>query len=196
MLLCDVIEEQKAQVDLKKRRENLTKEIDLQWEELEKQKMLEYDEILREKLEKEYHKKMKNAQNVQDQLYDFQKNYIKKMKEEQLEGELIKKQVEEELEREKLRDIERKKRAAKTREDFKTANEELLALQAEMAIKEKEEEHRILEHAKKREALEHLKRTKQDERFKAKQDVKQKLIDRQIADLTKIRDQEEEILNK
>ena len=90
------------------------------------------------------------------------------MKEEQLEGELIKKQVEEELEREKLRDIERKKRAAKTREDFKRANEELLALQSEMAIKEKEEEHRILEHAKKREALEHLKRTKQDERFKAK----------------------------
>ena len=38
--------------------------------------------------------------------------YIKKMKEEQLEGELIKKQVEEEIEREKLRDMERKKRAA------------------------------------------------------------------------------------
>lgn len=48
------------------------------------------------------------------------------MKEEQLEGELIKKQVEEELEREKLRDLERKKRAAKTREEFKKANEELL----------------------------------------------------------------------
>ena len=196
MLLCDVIEEQKAQVDLKKKRETLHKEIDLQWEELEKQKMIEYDERLREKLEKEYHKKMKNAQSVQDQLHDFQKNYIKKMKEEQFEGELIKKQVEEELEREKLRDVERKKRAAKTREDFKKANEELLALQAEMAIKEKEEEKRILEHAKKREALEHLKREKQDERFKAKQDVKQKLIDRQIAELTKIRDQEEEILNK
>lgn len=158
--------------------------------------MVEYDERLREKLEKEYHKKMKNAQSVQDQLHEFQKNYIKKMKEEQLEGELIKKQVEEELEREKLRDVERKKRAAKTREEFKKANEELLALQAEMAIKEKEEEKRILEHAKKREALEHLKRTKQEERFKAKQETKQKLIDRQIAELTKIRDQEEEILNK
>ena len=46
---------------------------------------------------------------MQDQLEDFKLNYIKKMKEEQLEGELIKKQVEEELEREKLRDIERKK---------------------------------------------------------------------------------------
>ena len=66
MLLCDVIEEQKAQVSLKEKRENLQKEIDLQWEQLEKEKMVEYDERLREKLEKEYHKKMKNAQSVQD----------------------------------------------------------------------------------------------------------------------------------
>ena len=49
---------------------------------------------------------------------------------EQLEGELIKKQVEEELEREKLRDLDRLKRAAKTREDFKKANEDLLQIQA------------------------------------------------------------------
>lgn len=40
------------------------------------------------------------------------------MKEEQLEGELIKKQVEEELARERLRDLERKKRAAETRTQF------------------------------------------------------------------------------
>jgi hypothetical protein len=33
--------------------------------------MVEYDERLREKLEKEYHKKMKNAQNVQSQLEDY-----------------------------------------------------------------------------------------------------------------------------
>lgn len=98
--------------------------------------MTEYDERLREKLEKEYHKKMKNAQNVQDQLEDFKLNYIKKMKEEQLEGELIKKQVEEELEREKLRDLERKKRAAANREEFKKANEELLKIQQQIAIKE------------------------------------------------------------
>ena len=116
--MCDVITEQDKQLVTKKRKAQLQKEIELQWEELEKQKMQEYDERLREKLEKEYHKKMKNAQNVQDQLEDFKLNYIKKMKEEQLEGELIKKQVEEELEREKLRDIERKKRAAGTRKDF------------------------------------------------------------------------------
>lgn len=126
MLLCDVTAEQQAQRELKQRKQALAKEIDTQWEELEKQKMAEYDERLREKLEKEYHKKMKNAQNVQEQLEDYKLNYIKKLKEEQLEGELIKKQVEEELEREKLRDMERIKRAAKTREEFKQANEDLL----------------------------------------------------------------------
>ena len=55
----------KDKVILQKKK-NLEKEIDLQWEELERQKMAEYDERLREKLEKEYHKKMKNAKNVQD----------------------------------------------------------------------------------------------------------------------------------
>jgi hypothetical protein len=115
---------------LANRKKALHKEIDLQWEELEKQKMIEYDERLREKLEKEYHKKMKNAQEITEQLEDFKLNYIKKLKEEQLEGELIKKQVEEELEREKLRDLDRLKRAAQTREDFKQANEDLLKIQA------------------------------------------------------------------
>ena len=36
MLLCDVIAEQQAQRELKARKEQLNKEIDLQWEELEK----------------------------------------------------------------------------------------------------------------------------------------------------------------
>ena len=139
---------------------------------------------------------MKNAQNVQDQLEDFKLDFIKKMKEEQLEGQLIKKQVEEELEREKLRDLERKKRAAQSREEFKKANEDLLKIQAEIALKEKEEERRIEEYAKKRDALEHLKKTKEEERFKKKQAIKQALVDRQIAELMKIRDQEEEMLNK
>jgi len=118
------------------------------------------------------------------------------MKEEQLEGELIKKQVEEELERERLRDIERKKRAAQTREEFKMANEELLQIQAEITLKEREEEKRIEEHAKKSDALNHLKKVKEEERFKNKLAVRQKLVDRQIGELMKVRDQEEEILNK
>ena len=52
-----------------------------------------------------------------------------------------------------MRELDRKKKAAQTREDFKKANEELLALQAEIAVKEKEEERRIKEYGKKREDL-------------------------------------------
>ena len=65
-----------------------------------------------------------------------------------------------------------------------------------MALKEKEEELRIQEREQKKEALKYLQKTKEEERFKHKQAIKQALIDRQIADLMKVRDQEEEILNK
>ena len=52
-------------------------------------------------------------------------------------------------------------------EEFKQANEELIKIQAEVALMEKEEEKRIEEYAKKRDALEHLKRTKVADRFAA-----------------------------
>ena len=91
MLLCDVAAEQQQQQALKQRKAKLDREIELQWEELEKQKMAEYDERLREKLEKEYYKKLQNTQSISQQLEEFKLNYIKKMKEEELEGQLIKK---------------------------------------------------------------------------------------------------------
>ena len=90
------------------------------------------------------------------------------MKQEQLEGELIKKQVEEEMERQKMKDLEKTKKIAKTRSEFKEANDMLIKLQQQIAIKEKEEENKIIEYQKKREALEHLKKTKVQERFATK----------------------------
>lgn len=39
MLMCDVTTEQNVQMETRKRKEALQKQIDLQWEELEKQKM-------------------------------------------------------------------------------------------------------------------------------------------------------------
>lgn len=147
MLLSDVLAEQEIQRAHKKKREALEKQIGLQWEELEQQKMAEYDERLREKLEKEYKKKMKNAENIQTQLEDFKMSFIKRMKEDELEGELIKKQVDEELEREKEKELFRRKKAQDQRDQYKKANEELLKIQANIAIKEKEEDRRIEEYA-------------------------------------------------
>jgi hypothetical protein len=52
--------------------------------------MAEYDQKMREKLEREYNKKMENAKAISDQLEEFKISYIKTLKEEMLEGELIK----------------------------------------------------------------------------------------------------------
>ena len=49
--------------------------------------------------------RQENAKNISDQLESFKLNYIKQIKEELLEGELIKRQVEEDLEREKQKEI-------------------------------------------------------------------------------------------
>lgn len=66
MLMADVFAERDVQQETKAKKAALQKQIDLQWEELEKQKMAEYDERLRAKLEKEYAKKQTNAKMVQD----------------------------------------------------------------------------------------------------------------------------------
>lgn len=54
MLLADVLYEQDAQRELKKRKEAQEKEIERHWEEIEVEKMREYDEKMRAKLEEEY----------------------------------------------------------------------------------------------------------------------------------------------
>ena len=53
-----------------------------------------------------------------------------------------------------------------------------MKIQANIAIKEKEEDRRIEEYAQKKEALEHLKKEKEAERFANKQAIRQALIDR------------------
>jgi hypothetical protein len=51
MLLSDVMHEQGAQRELKGRKEMITKEIERNWEQLEQQKMEEYDAKMRAKLD-------------------------------------------------------------------------------------------------------------------------------------------------
>jgi len=86
--------------------------------------MEEYDIRMREKLEKEYNKKMENAKAISDQLDEFKLNYIKKLKEDMLEGELIKRQVQDDLEREKIRELQRQKKAMQIKEDIDRANKD------------------------------------------------------------------------
>ena len=122
LLLCDVLHEQDAQKALKNRKQAILSEIEEQWIALEKQKMEEYDAKMLEKLEKEYIKKMDNSKAISDQLDEFKINYIKSLKEEMLEGGLIKWWTEEDLEREKVRELQRQKKAAGIKADIMKAN--------------------------------------------------------------------------
>jgi hypothetical protein len=112
MLMCDVFYEQQAQRDLAKRKEAQQQMINKHWEEVEKDKMREYDEKMRAKLEEEYQRKMENAQDISAQLENYKLGFIKTMKEDILEGELIKRQTEEDLEREKLKELARQQKMA------------------------------------------------------------------------------------
>ena len=110
MLMCDTMQEREMQLQLKKRKADIDKQVQKQWEELERMKMDEYDDKMRQKLLDEYEKKMANQKIINDQLHSFKMKCIKRMQDELLEGELIRRQVEEELERERQREMERKQK--------------------------------------------------------------------------------------
>ena len=98
---------------------------------------------MREKLEAEYVKKMENSKAISDQLDEFKINYIKTLKEEMLEGELMKRQAEEDLEREKIREVQRQKKMQGIKEDIAKSNRDQIRQQQLMKQRELEEEVRI-----------------------------------------------------
>ena len=127
------------QFQLKKRKAEIEKQIQIQWDELEQVKMEEYDDKMRQKLLDEYEKKMANQKIINDQLHQFKMKYIKKIQDELLEGELIKRQVDEELHREREREMGRKLKQIDQAKDFKKANQQLVEAQLEEKRKEIEE---------------------------------------------------------
>ena len=178
------------------RKKAIDRDINTHWEEVERQKMNEYDEKMRAKLEQEYKLKQANAKDISEQLENFKLNFIKSLKEEMLEGELIKRQVEEDLEREKQREIMRQQKVAQMRADLAEANDQLMRMKEAERLKEIEEEKKIEQFAEKREKLENMKKEREDQRFKNKQETRQRMIDTQIEQLRALKDNQEEVLNR
>jgi len=147
---------------LQGRKQNMDNDIAKHWEEVEKNKMKEYDEKMRTKLEEEYKRKMDNAEAISQQLEDFKLNYIKQLKEEMLEGELIKRQVNEDLEREKLKELARQKRIAEMKQSLVESNKEITRQRESDKKRELAEEIKIGEHAKKRLEMENMKKEREE----------------------------------
>jgi len=68
---------------------------------------------------------------------------IKRIQNEQLEGELIKRQVESELEKEREKERQRRLALEEQKEGFKKSNWELKRIQEEEKLKELQHEHQI-----------------------------------------------------
>ena len=126
--------------------------------------MVEYDEKMKRKLEQEYNLRQENSKNISDQLESFKLSYIKQIKEELLEGELIKRQVEEDLEREKQKEVARQKKSAQIRADLGEANKNQLKQKQAILLQEDEEEKKIHQFAKARDARDEMKKESEDER--------------------------------
>jgi hypothetical protein len=196
MMMCDMIEERQQQAKLTKRKAKMAQTIDKQWEELEIAQLVEQDEKTRAVLEKEYKKKIQNADDINKQVDDFRNTYIKKLQEEMLEGELLKRQVEEDCDRERQKELARIMKGKKLQEDQRVANEHIKSIAEQARLKELEEDKKIEEFGKKKSRLDELKKEKIEQKFREKQIERQRLIDRQMEYLKNKVSNEDRILNK
>jgi hypothetical protein len=127
MLMCDVLQERDAQLELKKRRLEQDKAVEEGWLQNDVAKMEEYDKRMQDRIEEMYKRKQDTAKVIKDQLHQSKMTYIKKLKDDILEGELIKRKAREDLEAARIAELQRRAKQARTREDLDSANQDLKA---------------------------------------------------------------------
>ena len=127
MLMCDVLQERDAQLELKKRRLEQDKAVEEGWLQNDVAKMEEYDKRMQDRMEEMYKRKQDTAKVIKDQLHQSKMTYIKKLKDDILEGELIKRKAREDLEAARIAELQRRAKQARTREDLDSANQDLKA---------------------------------------------------------------------
>jgi Trichohyalin-plectin-homology domain len=196
LLLCDVLQEREAQLEIKRKQAEHERQVSEGWEENDRLKMEDYDERMNIRELELLKRKQETAKVVKQQLHEFKHTYIKRIKEELLEGELVKRKAKDELEVERLKELERKRLQARTREQLIKANEDLKVYNQGLKQKERDEEVKQAEYALKKERLDQLKKDREEQRFREKQDVREKMIQRQAEYLSLLQNREDEILNK
>jgi len=101
MLLSDILKEREFQQEIKSHKEEINKKIEAKWVEVEKEKMIAYDEKERKKHEEDIKKRQEQMSKINKQ---FGEHKLKKIREYQdyiVEGEIIKKNAKEAIQEEK-----------------------------------------------------------------------------------------------
>ena len=196
MMLADVLQERDDQLQINEKKKEILKGIEEEHYEQAQEQMHVYDEKEKSKADHEHKKKAQNAVVIKEQWKEAQIKKQKQAQESKVEGELLKRQVEEELEKDHLKEMNRKQKALETQQDFLEANERLQKTKDEIKLKETEAERKTLVYAEEKEKLNGIRKQKEDERFKAKQATRQKMIEKQCELLKNIQNVEEKRLEK
>lgn len=196
MFMCDVLQERDAQVEIKKMRAQQEQAIDEGWVENDKVKMEDYDQRMNTRMEEMFKRKQETAKVISQQLVESKQAFVKRMKEERLEGELVKRKAHTEIEIERRKENDRRNKQLKNRDDLNKANEQLKVYNGELKKKEKEEEKKQKEYAVQKERLDQLKKDREEQRFLEAQRVRERLIQQQAEYLSNLKNREDQILNK
>jgi len=192
LLLSDAMKEREFQVEIRERQKDIGKRIEQKWQDVEAQKMIDYDKREKEKEEDEKRKKEYQMSMINQQFKDSKIRRIKDYQDRVVEGEIIKLQAQQELEKERQKEIELRERQEKMKEEFKTANYELEKQKEILRQNEREHERKIEEYSVKKQQMVDLRKRKEEEKFKEKQKQRQMLIDKQAEYLKNLKNREDE----
>lgn len=196
MMLCDVLAEREAQVNLKdelNKLEQIREERFLEMERQNYRKMLQRE--LREKEEKEEISKVAaKAQKVQ--LAEYKEKRLAEIEDLIMEGEMLRTKAAEDMEQERVAERKRRAQAAQALVETQKANTYLKQIKAEDLLRQTREEEKIEEYAKRKEHMLELRKQKEEEVFRTKQNTRQRMIDMQAQRLAEMQSSEDQRLEK
>ncbi len=100
-MLADVFKEREFQKDIKRQKEEIEKRIEQKWVEVEKEKMMAYDENEKKKKEEDKQKRKEQMEIINKQFKEHKLMKIREHQDSIVEGEIIKKNAHEVIEEEK-----------------------------------------------------------------------------------------------
>jgi hypothetical protein len=195
MLLSDVLQERELQLELRRRKQEQEREIQGRWLELEQQQLADYDARTLDKMRQTQQKKTEFQRAIRGQVKETIGKAVRHMREEELEGELIKRDAKRAIEEERQKELERRRRAQVTLDETKQANEHLKELKRQEAERDRAEEDRQAMFAMKKEEMMRLRKEREEHKFKEKLATRQRMIDARAAELLSIKNTEEQRLS-
>lgn len=191
MMLCDVLAEREAQVNLKEELKKLEQIREDRFLEMEKQnyrKMLE-----REMKERETKEELSKIAAVaqKEQLAEYKEKRFQEVEDLMLEGELLRRKALEDLESERQAEAKRRDMAVKAQKETQKANVYLKQIKAEDMLRQQKEEEKIQEYAIRKEKMLQLRKMKEEENFQQKQAQRNAMIDAQSKRLAEMQSNED-----